>query len=125
MSRRHAAEKREVLPDAKFWSDLSDRRGKMMLPGFVDGHLHAVAGGVIANGVDLQTDDKAELIYDSAMDMARERAIHRPLFEIIPALGTVSVLVVGGVRVVDGAITNDEICQQFEHSSCDDSVSLK
>ncbi|MGI9641722.1 MAG: ABC transporter ATP-binding protein, partial [Acidimicrobiia bacterium] len=53
-------------------------------------------------------DDKAELIYDSAMDMARERAIHRPLFEIIPALGTVSVLVVGGVRVVDGAITIGE-----------------
>ena len=53
-------------------------------------------------------DDKAELIYGSAMDMARERAIHRPLFEIIPALGTVSVLVVGGVRVVDGALTIGE-----------------
>jgi ATP-binding cassette subfamily B protein len=50
-------------------------------------------------------DDKAERIYDSAMDMARERAIHRPLFEIIPALGTVAVLVLGGVRVVDGLIT--------------------
>lgn len=53
-------------------------------------------------------DDKAGLIYDSAMDMARERAIHRPLFEIIPALGTVAVLVVGGIRVVDGAITIGE-----------------
>jgi ATP-binding cassette subfamily B protein len=53
-------------------------------------------------------DDKADLIYDSAMDMARERAIHRPLFEIIPALGTVAVLVVGGIRVVDGAITIGE-----------------
>lgn len=50
-------------------------------------------------------DDKADLIYDSAMDMARERAIHRPLFEIIPALGTVAVLVVGGIRVIDGAMT--------------------
>ncbi len=51
---------------------------------------------------------KATLIYESAMDMARERAIHRPLFEIIPALGTVAVLVVGGVRVVDGALTLGE-----------------
>lgn len=50
-------------------------------------------------------DDKAGEIYESAMDMARERAIHRPLFEIIPALGTVAVLVIGGLRVVDGAIT--------------------
>jgi len=39
-----------------------DLRGKMMLPGFVDGHIHAVAGGVIMNGVDLQTDDKTELM---------------------------------------------------------------
>ncbi|MGI9584462.1 MAG: ABC transporter ATP-binding protein [Acidimicrobiia bacterium] len=50
-------------------------------------------------------DDKAEIIYESAMGMAKERAVHRPLFEIIPALGTVSVLVVGGVRVVDGVLT--------------------
>jgi ATP-binding cassette subfamily B protein len=53
-------------------------------------------------------DDRAELIYGSAMDMARERAIHRPLFEIIPSLGTVAVLVVGGIRVVDEAITIGE-----------------
>lgn len=53
-------------------------------------------------------DERAGRIYDSAMDMARERAIHRPLFEIIPALGTVAVLVVGGVRVVDGSITIGE-----------------
>ncbi len=53
-------------------------------------------------------DRKAEIIYDSAMGMAKERAIHRPLFEIIPALGTVSVLAVGGIRVVDGAITIGE-----------------
>ena len=53
-------------------------------------------------------DDRAEMIYGSAMDMARERAIHRPLFEIIPSLGTVAVLVVGGIRVVDGAITIGE-----------------
>lgn len=48
---------------------------------------------------------KAEEIYESAMHMAKERAIHRPLFEIIPALGTVAVLVVGGIRVIDGVLT--------------------
>ena len=53
-------------------------------------------------------DDRAEAIYESAMDMARERAKYRPLFEIIPSLGTVAVLVVGGLRVVNGAITIGE-----------------
>jgi ATP-binding cassette subfamily B protein len=53
-------------------------------------------------------DEKAEVIFDSSMGMARQRAIHRPLFEIIPALGTVAVLAVGGIRVVDGEITIGE-----------------
>lgn len=53
-------------------------------------------------------DHKAEIIYDSAMGMAKERAIHRPFFEIIPALGTVAVLAVGGIRVVDKAVTIGE-----------------
>jgi ATP-binding cassette subfamily B protein len=53
-------------------------------------------------------DDKAEVIFDASMGMARQRAIYRPLFEIIPALGTVAVLSVGGIRVVDGAITIGE-----------------
>ena len=47
-------------------------------------------------------------IYRSAMGMAKERAVHRPLFEIIPALGTVAVLAVGGIRVVDGALSIGE-----------------
>ena len=53
-------------------------------------------------------DGKAETIYDAAMGMARQRAIYSPLFEIIPALGTVAVLVVGGIRVIDGAMTFGE-----------------
>ena len=53
-------------------------------------------------------DEKAETIYDAAMGMAKQRAIYRPFFEIIPALGTVAVLAVGGIRVVDGAITFGE-----------------
>lgn len=48
---------------------------------------------------------RAETIYEAAIGMAKQRAIHRPLFEIIPALGTVAVLSVGGIRVLDGAIT--------------------
>lgn len=53
-------------------------------------------------------DGKAETIYDAAIGMAKQRAIHRPLFEIIPSLGTVAVLAVGGIRVVDGALTFGE-----------------
>jgi ATP-binding cassette subfamily B protein len=53
-------------------------------------------------------DDKAETIYDAAMGMAKQRAIYRPFFEIIPALGTVAVLALGGIRVVDGSITFGE-----------------
>ncbi len=47
-------------------------------------------------------------VYRSAMGLTRERAVHRPFFEIIPALGTVAVLAVGGIRVVDQAITLGE-----------------
>jgi predicted amidohydrolase YtcJ len=60
-------------------TEVVDLGGKMMLPGFVDGHLHAVAGGVIANGVDLQTDDKAELmqrIKDYVKDNPDKKLIH-------------------------------------------------
>jgi predicted amidohydrolase YtcJ len=39
-----------------------DLHGKMLLPGFVDNHNHALAGALIANGVRLETDDKAELM---------------------------------------------------------------
>ncbi|MGI9520672.1 MAG: amidohydrolase family protein, partial [Hyphomicrobiaceae bacterium] len=43
-------------------TQIVDLAGKMMLPGFVDGHIHAVVGGMIAKGADLQTDDKDELM---------------------------------------------------------------
>lgn len=42
-------------------TEVIDLEGKMVLPGFVDGHIHAAAGGLIMLGVDLQTDDKEEL----------------------------------------------------------------
>jgi predicted amidohydrolase YtcJ len=40
----------------------TDLAGKMMLPGFIDGHLHMMAGGLMARGVNLETDDKEELL---------------------------------------------------------------
>lgn len=53
-------------------------------------------------------ENEADMIFGASMGMAKQRAIHRPLFEIIPALGTVAVLAVGGIRVLDGAITLGE-----------------
>ncbi|PRY19540.1 hypothetical protein CLV78_12129 [Aliiruegeria haliotis] len=42
-------------------TEVFNLEGNMILPGFVDGHSHPVAGGLIMLGVDLQTDDKEEL----------------------------------------------------------------
>ncbi len=42
-------------------TEVIDLEGNMVLPGFVDGHIHAAAGGLIMLGTDLQTDDKEEL----------------------------------------------------------------
>lgn len=42
-------------------TEVIDLEGRMVLPGFVDGHIHAAVGGLIMLGVDLQTDDKDEL----------------------------------------------------------------
>jgi ATP-binding cassette subfamily B protein len=60
-------------------------------------------------------DGKAETIYDASMGMAKQRAIHRPLFEIIPSLGTVAVLAVGGIRVVDGSMTFGEFVSYTQY----------
>lgn len=55
-----------------------------------------------------RADAQSETIYSAALGMAKQRAIYRPLFEIIPAMGTVAVLAVGGIRVVDGQMTFGE-----------------
>ncbi|MGR3660144.1 MAG: amidohydrolase [Paracoccaceae bacterium] len=44
-----------------FGTEVIDLKGKMVMPGFVEGHIHTVAGAIMMNGVDLQTDDKEEL----------------------------------------------------------------
>jgi len=38
-----------------------DLGGKMLMPGFVEGHTHPIAGAMIARGLDVQTDDRQEL----------------------------------------------------------------
>ncbi|MGC2781483.1 MAG: amidohydrolase [Bradyrhizobium sp.] len=39
-----------------------DLAGKMLLPGFVEGHIHPVAGAAITRGVDLQFDSRDETL---------------------------------------------------------------
>ncbi|MCG9581905.1 amidohydrolase [Vibrio tubiashii] len=39
-----------------------DLEGKMLLPGFIDNHIHPLAGSLIASGTRLETDSKEELI---------------------------------------------------------------
>ena len=39
-----------------------DLAGKMLLPGFVEGHIHPVAGAVATRGVDLQYDTREEML---------------------------------------------------------------
>ncbi len=47
-------------------------------------------------------------IYEDTIQIARYRSRFAPLFELIPSLGTVAVLWVGGFRVIDGALTPGE-----------------
>ena len=44
-------------------------------------------------------------IYDNTIAVARQRAIYAPLFELVPALGTIAVLWLGGFRVIDGDLS--------------------
>ena len=43
-------------------TNVVDLNGKMMLPGFVEGHFHTTSQGIILHGVDLQTDSMEELL---------------------------------------------------------------
>ena len=53
-------------------------------------------------------DRAANEIYTKSFSLARHRAMFSPLFEAIPSAGTVAVLWLGGVRVIDGALTIGE-----------------
>lgn len=53
-------------------------------------------------------DGAAQRIFDKTMVLVRERSRFVPAFELIPSLATVAVLWLGGLRVIDGAITLGE-----------------
>lgn len=59
-----------------------DLKGKMVLPGFVEGHFHSIVGAMIAKGLDLQTDDKQELF-----DRIRKYAKENPDLDVIVGYG--------------------------------------
>jgi len=59
-----------------------DLKGKMVLPGFVEGHFHVIAGGILAQGVDLQTDNKAEVF-----DKLRQFVEDKPDLKVIEGYG--------------------------------------
>lgn len=53
-------------------------------------------------------DEAARAIYGDSYSLARHRSVFSPLFEAIPSAGTVVVLWLGGIRVIDGAITTGD-----------------
>ena len=57
---------------------------------------------------ELRLKASAVAIYEDTIQIARYRSTYAPLFELIPSLGTVAVLWVGGLRVIDGALTEGE-----------------
>jgi len=63
-------------------TEVIDLKGKMVLPGFVEGHFHTVAGGVIAMGLDLQTDNKQEVF-----DRIRQYVKDNPDLDVILGYG--------------------------------------
>ena len=57
---------------------------------------------------ELRLKNAAVAIYEDTIQIARYRSTYAPLFELIPSLGTVAVLWVGGFRVIDGALSEGE-----------------
>ena len=53
-------------------------------------------------------DQSATAIFDASTRLARKTAVYSPLFEFIPSLGTLIVLALGGVRLIDGSLTPGE-----------------
>jgi len=59
-----------------------DLEGKMVVPGFVEGHFHMIAGGIVAQGVDLQTDNK-----DEVFEKLRQHVKDNPDLKVIEGYG--------------------------------------
>jgi ATP-binding cassette subfamily B protein len=63
------------------------------------------AGPVLERRLRVEADD----VYDVSMDAARVRAAYLPALELLPNLGLVAVLGVGGHRVLDGHLSVGEL----------------
>jgi ATP-binding cassette, subfamily B, bacterial len=50
----------------------------------------------------------ATAIYEDTIQIAKYRSTYAPFFELIPSFGTVAVLWIGGLRVIDGALSEGE-----------------
>ena len=59
-----------------------DLKGGMLLPGFVDNHIHVIAGTLIARGVNLQTDSREEVF-----TRLREYVRKNPKLKVIVGYG--------------------------------------
>ncbi len=57
---------------------------------------------------ELRLSKAAAAIYDDTIQIAKYRSTYAPFFELIPSFGTVAVLWIGGLRVIDGALTEGE-----------------
>ncbi len=63
-------------------TEVIDLEGQMVLPGFVEGHIHPTGGALIMRGVDLQTDNTEELF-----ELLREYIEANPELPIIHGYG--------------------------------------
>ena len=63
-------------------TEVVDLDGRMLLPGFVDSHLHALAGALIAKGSRLETDSREELL-----EMIRAHIAANPGDDLIVSFG--------------------------------------
>ncbi len=63
----------EVAAVATDDARIIDLAGRMLLPGFVEGHIHPILGGLLASGVDLQLPTK-----EAALTAIREHALANP-----------------------------------------------
>lgn len=74
----------------------------------------AVGGVQVVKAYGQESQERARLdlaaarIFEKTTALAKHSAAFSPLFELIPSLGTVVVLWLGGIRVIDGAVTLGE-----------------
>lgn len=74
----------------------------------------AIAGIQVVKAYGQEAQEQAKLdgaagsIFDASTSLARKTAVYSPLFEFIPSLGTLIVLALGGIRLIDGSLSPGE-----------------